>query len=368
MNKYYCFLIVTVIMFCCLFTSPNPFLIPAANEIMQAVHFKRGACSAINLVNNGYSIFGANMDTNRLEDGMIVINKRGVIKTGLWPGTTGEIVKWTSKYASVTFNLVGFEMTWAGMNEKGLCVSTMALYDDTFSPPPDERPYLPDGYWWQHIMDTCETVQDIFTAFSKVRIVTRDHYLLADRYGNCATVEFLEDKMVVHTGDDLPVSALTNTPYSVVLQAWLEHKQSGGNNYLYRRFCTAADLVDSFQSTDHETAIQYAFDTLHSIKNFTQWHIVFDTKNLRAYFQTDSYPETRFVDLFKFDLSCEAGVKMLNIQADWPGDVSDHFTDFSYDLAFYVYRNFLMKYIGDESSDGAIHSWLRHFMNSPCSH
>ena len=64
------------------------------------------ACTSFILDNNGFAVFGANFD-NRIHEGLVFINKRNVTKKMLDPSTTGEYAEWTSKYGSVTFNVVG---------------------------------------------------------------------------------------------------------------------------------------------------------------------------------------------------------------------------------------------------------------------
>ena len=64
------------------------------------------------------------------------------------------------------------------------------------------------------MLDTCGTVEEVIAADPQVRIFeTVDHYLVADRQGNCAAIEFLDGQMVYHTGEKLPVKALTNSTY-----------------------------------------------------------------------------------------------------------------------------------------------------------
>ena len=62
-----------------------------------------------------------------IRDALIIVNKRNVSKTACVPldGAGGELVSWTSKYGSVTFNLMGREFSFDGMNEAGLVVSDM---------------------------------------------------------------------------------------------------------------------------------------------------------------------------------------------------------------------------------------------------
>ena len=64
-----------------------------------------------------------------------------------------------------------------------MAISTMSL-DETGQPSADERPPLDSGEWVQYILDTCATVEEVIAIDSQVRILTVDHYLVADRHGN----------------------------------------------------------------------------------------------------------------------------------------------------------------------------------------
>ncbi|NIV31091.1 MAG: hypothetical protein GWN58_16835, partial [Anaerolineae bacterium] len=88
--------------------------------------------------------------------------------------------------------LAGIQLAWAGMNEAGLAISTMWL-GETRSPAPDERPPLASPLWIQYQLDTCATVEEVMANDARVRIADAvDHYLVCDRSGACAAVEFLE--------------------------------------------------------------------------------------------------------------------------------------------------------------------------------
>jgi hypothetical protein len=111
-------------------------------------------------------------------------------------------------------------MAWAGMNEAGLMISTMAL-GETQNPEPDERPPLASSFWAQYQLDNFSTVEEVIASDDEIRIAdTVDHYLVCERQGDCATLEFLEGEMVVHTGGTLPVKALTNSAYQEAVELW----------------------------------------------------------------------------------------------------------------------------------------------------
>ena len=287
-------------------------------------------CTAIVLDNDGHAVFGANFDHDLTDEGLVFINKRGVVKSSVNTGTTGRRARWTTRYASISFNLVGYEYSWGGMNERGLSLSTMSL-DETRQPRDDARPPLDSGEWVQYILDTCATVADVIATDSEVRIITVDHYLVADRDGNAVVIEFLDGHMVSHAAPDVPVAALTNNVYEESCATWERLRRHGnyaGQNSSPLRFCLAADRVDGFRPTSDAGAVAYALDTLDEVRGQrfsvspTNWSLVFDTKNLRAYFRTIRMRRIRWVDLKDFDLRCGAPVKMLDIHDGRSGDVA----------------------------------------------
>lgn len=291
-------------------------------------------CSSVALDNRGQAILGGNLDWIDDVDGMLFVLKRGVAKVGLSAGTTGEVARWTSQYASLAFSLVGVQHAWAGMNERGLVFSTMGLRS-TRNPPPDERPPL-TMMWPQYMLDTCETVEDVIASDDVVRIWTVDHFLFADRFGGVAVVEFLDGEMVSHSGPELCARALTNTTYSHACSIW-ENMRSSGDCSSYdnsiERFCRAANLLVEFEGGSTAHAVNFAFDTLREmyppeIRWHTRWTIVFDTVNLRAYFKTRREPEVRWVDLEAFDLRCGAPVMMLGIDDVASGNATGGFTEY----------------------------------------
>jgi choloylglycine hydrolase len=265
-------------------------------------------CSSIALNNHGQAILGGNLDFIQDVDGMLYILKRGEVKTGLSVGTTGVVARWTAKYASVAFSLVGYQHAWAGMNERGLAFSTMRL-ESTVNPPPDER------------------------------IWTVDHFLFADRYGGVAVIEFLDGEMVAHSGSELCAPALTNSVYSQACSLWESSRAVGEYSHFDNsilRFCLAADLLEEFDGGSTAYAVESAFETLREMyplryRRHTQWSIVFDTLKLRAYFKTRQEPEVRWVDLEAFDLRCGKPVMMLGINQVESGDVTEAFAEYDSD-------------------------------------
>jgi penicillin V acylase-like amidase (Ntn superfamily) len=338
----------------------------SGNTLLSAPAAELG-CTSFCLDNGDHCVFGTNFD-NTIYEGILFVNQRNVVKTGWEVNTAGESASWTSKYGSLTFDLVGYQFVWAGMNETGLMISTMAL-GESVAPDPDERFPLAGPVWMQYQLDNYSTVGEVIASASHVRITaapprTADHYLVCDGSGACATFEFLEGKMVYHTGDTLPVAALTNSVYEDSVKAWQEGELS--NNSLMR-FGTAADRVTSFEPTDSERAVTYAFETLSQVSSptYTMWSIVFDPQNLRVYFRTKWNAEIRHIDFSQLDFSCGAPVQMLDVHAELSGDVSDAFVPYSHEVSLAHLVNVLGKFGYDAPRD-ELEGLLQQMESYPC--
>jgi len=308
------------------------------------------SCTSFCLDNSDHAVFGSNYD-NDIPEGMVYINKRGLAKSGFMPGTTGQIARWTSKYASVTFTVVGYQLAWAGMNEKGLVMSTMAL-GETQNPIPDERAPLHSPHWMQYMLDNCSSVKEIVAADSQVRIFeTVDHYLVSDSTGDCAVIEFLNGQMVVHTGPTLPVAALANNTYSESVDlldggTGGSGERSGIQNVTgsLRRFQIAAEKVKAFEPVSTEDAVKYAFNILDKVGGAaTLWSIVFDTHDLTVYFRTKSHQTIRYLSLNDFDLSCQTPDKTIDIHEKLEGHIADLMKFYSSDENFEFFRKAIVK-------------------------
>jgi penicillin V acylase-like amidase (Ntn superfamily) len=165
------------------------------------------------------------------------------------------------------------------------------------------------------------------------------HFLVADRTGACATIEYLGGKMVAHKGQTMPVMALTNHTYEESVAYLERHEGFGGtvppghSNRSLDRFVRAAMAVAGFDVNAQEDVITYAFDVLASVAQgpSTQWGIVYDVGAMRVYFRTATRPSVRFFDVGDFDYSCQTPVRILDLAADVKGDVSGNFVTYSFD-------------------------------------
>jgi penicillin V acylase-like amidase (Ntn superfamily) len=292
------------------------------------------ACTTFLINKNGQLVFGRNYDWITAS-GMICSNLRGLQKTSM-KTEDGTAITWVSKYGSLTFNQYGKEFPTGGMNEKGLVVEVMWL-EGTRYPKSDSRPAVDVLQWIQYQLDCSETVDDVIASDKTLRISTDGavplHYLVADAKGNVATIEFLEGKLVVHKGKDLPFPVLTNNTYEESIN---RTKNASGNQSFadnsINRFAKACSMIQQFNQKDMKTAAtDYAFNILDKVSqgNWTKWSIVYDISNKKIRFKTDGYTSVKSVCFDSFDFNCSTTSKMYNINQNEKGDVGALFTDFS---------------------------------------
>ncbi len=292
------------------------------------------ACSAFCLVTKAGPVCGQNYDWH-LGDGLVLINKRGIQKQGLVDDSNPA--EWTSRFGSVTFNQYGREFPCGGMNEAGLVI-TISMLGRTRYPDEDDRAAVNVPQWIQYQLDTANSVADVLASDEEIRIAAvsnaRVHFFVTDKSGDCATVEFLRGKMVVHRGEDLPFRVLTNSTYESSSSWVAEFEGFGGdrrvgNSFRGSRFATAAERLSSFD--DATDPVKHAFITLNRIAqgHFTKWSIVYDSAGQKIHFRTLRAHDRRTIDLAKCDFSPASPVKMLDINARHGGDALPHFVDYS---------------------------------------
>jgi penicillin V acylase-like amidase (Ntn superfamily) len=285
-------------------------------------------------------IFGRNYDWS-IGDCMIMVNKRDMVKTAL---TKDNPLTWTSQYGNITFNQYGREFPLGGMNEAGLVIECMWL-EQTEYPHADTRYGLPELQWVQYQLDMHATVDEVILSDKTVRISHRNsvplHFLVCDRRGHAAVIEFLSGKMTVYTKGDLPAAALTNNTYgySVGFLDGFDGDETDAYfdaaDYSLKRFVWAAQRAAAWRSDAGISAVDYAFQILEKTAvEFTMFRIVYDIGKSHIYFMNTSNPRVRFFRFDAFDLSCTQPFKILDIAAGEEGDVTSLFSDYTYEANY----------------------------------
>jgi choloylglycine hydrolase len=261
------------------------------------------------------------------ERGFVLVNKRGVEKRALVLSARERPATWRSRYASLTFNQYGRELPNGGLNEAGVAVEVLVLPDTAYERR-DDRPALTELGLVQYLLDQASTTADAIALARSVRVApvsARLHYFVCDAGGACATLELLRGSLVVSTGGDLPVRAVTNSPYAASVQALRRGPDKVRGSL--RRFVRLAGQVRDGADGD---AVAGAFAVLDGVRfeDSTQWQIVYELRARRVHFRSRRHPAVKTVALGAFPPGCAAPVLMLDIGSDRGGDVASTFVPF----------------------------------------
>jgi hypothetical protein len=166
------------------------------------------------------------------------------------------------------------------------------------------------------------------------------HFIAADNNGKCVSVEFLDGKPVYHTGDDMMVKVLANDSYQKSVDYLKQYDGFGGDKPVETdksslgRFVNACSLVKNYTPSPGKTAVDYGFEILRSVDQdkFTKWNIIYDIKNMTVYFRTYDNRKIKSIELNALDFKCGSEVKVIDINSDSEGNISDLMNNYTYEL------------------------------------
>ena len=294
--------------------------------LLTAIAQSAFPCTTLCLARDGEVLYGRNYDFE-IGQGYVMTNRRGVLKTSV-AGT----LNWTSRFGSVTFNQWGREFPMDGMNEAGLVVALMWLDETVY--PNDDRPSLSVLEWIQYQLDNFGTVAELLSRAEETRIRggTPLHYLIADATGDVATIEYLQGRLVVHRGSNLPAAVLTNDTYERAMSNLHQYGGFGGNRGMPRstssldRFTRTAMLMRGSEAT-----VDGVFDILSSVAqpNWTRWSVVYDARRREISWVSEGNAARRTLRVNALPLDCAAEAKMLDIHSSLSGDLTDRLEAYS---------------------------------------
>ncbi|MGD8782739.1 MAG: linear amide C-N hydrolase [Ignavibacteria bacterium] len=290
--------------------------------------YESNACVTFVINTEDSLFFGWNYEFD-CGSGFLIINKRGLVKTSFL--RPDEIpIKWISKYGSITFNQWGKEFPSGGINEKGLVV-TQATFLATQYPEKDIRPAISELQWIQYQLDNYSNVQEVINSDKLIRITKNSvplHYMICDKEGNTAIIEFIDGRMVFYQNDELLYRVMGNESYQSSLLEISKYKGLGGNQEIpskstdtkYANSIIASDYVKKYSKSYN--IVEYSFDILsHSSEPArTQWSLLFDIKNDRIYFRSLQNADIKSINLSDFNFECKTQVKILDISAHQTSD------------------------------------------------
>jgi len=314
-------------------------------------------CSTILINQKDTIMVGHNIDDYIEVPGAVIINKRGVRKENIsWSDFTclcakknnNKRIQWTSKFGSITYNTWGKDFPDGGMNEEGLYIGEMTLIGTTWIQTQD--PAFHHHFFMQYVLDNFKTTDEVVDVMDQIRIDghCQWHYFVADKYGNTAVIEFLNDSMKIRKEEHMPYKVLCNRAYSKEL-GLIPKSDSLFNKMLeddYEtkdlRFMYAIRRIDEYKENTDIPLTNYVFSILSGMNmGNNKWSIVYDISNLKMHFRTNRGLDIKYLDFKSFDFSCNTPIKLFDINSDISGDITNKFMNYSEELnKEYINKNF----------------------------
>ena len=302
------------------------------------------ACTVFVFSTDSTIVYGQNLDWKSPIPGLVFINPRGIKKSvlhwkGHWPAQDKKKdIFWTSRYGSVTFSCYGRDFIDGGMNEVGLMVDETNL--TTQYPPEDDRPGISCQQWMQYQLDNFTTVEEVLDHLDELRPDGEGwHYLIADKTGDCAIIEYLNGTAVVHRGTDIKYQILTNTTYKQALSHIPMDKAFGGEIDIasgrdaYGNLIHVAALMRDFNKSNQGNAVEFSFHLLSEVStDYTRRSLVYNGTQNRVLWKTKINPELRWIDLNMVDFSQDAPVQYIDVNSNHSGILNDYLMDYTVEV------------------------------------
>ncbi len=289
------------------------------------------ACTVMRLQRGEQVVVARNHDWGT-DGGLLIVNPRGIAKTAITPLHPKH---WVSMYGSVSFAQFGRELSFAGMNEKGLTVDLLQLRAAVFPEADADTPSVNVVQWVQYQLDMSATVADVIASLDQINpmpllaTLEKVHYFVTDTSGDVAVIEYLDGKPQVHRGTDT-VCALANSTWQDSTRSVTDNSAENGSEHRYMRACHLVANAEK-QKPDVDL-VDYAFAALNRVaQNHTQWSLVYQPAALRINFATRVAPKRRWIDFSGLDFHEGAPVLCLDINAELSGNVRKNLEPFTKD-------------------------------------
>jgi erythromycin esterase len=294
-----------------------------------------GACSVFALQSERGMVVGRNLDWNADLPGLVVVNPAGIEKTVLpWKRHEPDLdfiapmISWTARFGSVTFTAYGRDFIESGMNEAGLVISGAS---SSSSYPPDGRPGISCSQWMQYQLDRHATVSEVVDHIEDLRLDGEGwHFLVADAGGDCAVIESTTTGPRVFSSGPGRPCILTNANYASALEHLPMDTAFGGElpiasgNDSYARFVRCAAMIRDWCPNVASDPSEYAAVILDALaEKDTLRSIVYDPRRGRIRWTSRDKPVVRSIEIGDLDLSPGATCRILPVEVERAGNVSE---------------------------------------------
>lgn len=257
-------------------------------------------------------LLGGNFDWSA-RGGILYLSPRQQIKSASFNGNTMvKTASWTSKYASLTLSQFGRDYPMQGMNEAGLAGAV--LMAPAQYPASGSEGVITENLWLQHQLDRFATISEVALHAEDLgiyKISAELHWMLCDKTGECAIVEFIEGRPHIYRSRDERRNILTNLPYDLAWQTYIDWSTSDRPLPLgYQSSSRFIRLADG-QNSRNYISIEDALDDV-AFNGFTAWQTIFQLSTISLKFRVEggSWEHVAFDEA---DLKCRQKLPMYEL-------------------------------------------------------
>ena len=275
------------------------------------------ACSAYMCKAKNCVYLAKNFDW-QYSHGYLVKNNKGVLKHA-YNFKEADGISWVSKYGSITFNQIGKEFPFGGMNQEGLVVEQLWNTDNCEYEVFKNTPFISELEWIQYQLDNYKTVDEVVKSVHQLSIVpvmATIHYFIADQTGHSVIIEFIngETRIIENTTKQ---QWITNSSYenSEDYRKINQFKVDTRSGASLDRYCHLAQSVSKL-NLEESLNLDTVFNTLLSTRTtITQWMIVYNLTDKSIAFLSRDFPNRKTIDLDVFNFE-DTPTSFSNINSD----------------------------------------------------
>ena len=256
------------------------------------------ACSAF-FFNVDNKILAKNFDWSSGQ-GYLIKNIRGQEKFAY--GFRGDnVAKWTSKFGSITFNQIGKEFPYGGMNEKGLVIEQLWLPNSEYQD--NKNKVISELEWIQYQLDNFSSVDEVIENINSLTIKPNAtvHFILVDKNGVSAVIDFVNGKSKIDRQQS-KFQVITNETSEDSKKHFASKKAIDLNS---RNAFDRYSILENNLNVDN-LDVAHSFAKLDLVKetqeNYkTYWSIVYDINNLTFFYRSFENQNVKKISLADFD-------------------------------------------------------------------
>lgn len=277
---------------------------------------KISACSAF-FCNGETKYFAKNFDWGSGQ-GYIIKNISGQTKFAYGLRGSNQ-ANWTSKYGSITFNQIGKEFPYGGINVKGLVVEQLWMSESIYQE--NNNQTISELEWIQYQLDNYSTIDEVILNINNLTIkpIATIHYFIADRNGNSAVIDFVEGRTLVNKKQGKN-QVITNETFlnSVNYFELNKTKIDKASRTHFDRYCQIKNSLSDIEIENPNQAFEILNNSSENTENYkTYWTILYDLSHLKVYFKSFDNKTVKEFNLSEMNFDPNSNIEASKINQDY---------------------------------------------------